>query len=289
MKRQSLLILLLLAMTGCATTVSLNLKQNTAVGPMNPVTYYTGFSGKPSLEQVVLFVRGTGRFPASHDFGMGAEATLLGFAVVYPQKSYVDDETQYFIHDGHDQRLHDLTVICDDLIRQGTKRILLLADSEGTMLAPELARRYKDYVCGLVCMGGSLATFEEDIRYCHAKGLGLFGQVHNPELQVWLERIAQDPDNRQESFLGHSFHFWHSYLNLDPIPELKSLTCPIFYLNGEYDGVDFERQEQRLTHLRTAGVRIEQKVYPGVGHELKAVGKTLARDILEWARRNQVF
>ncbi len=279
------LFALLLFVNGCATTVSMNIKESVAVGRLNPVIYYTGYSGALSREQVVLFVRGTGRFPASRDFGMGAEAVLIGFSVVYPQKSYVNDEKQYYLHDHRGQRLHDLCAISDDLIAQGTKRILLLADSEGTMLAPEIAARYSRYVCGLVCMGGSVTTFEEDIRFCNANGRGIFGQS---QVQEKLDDIAKEPDNARKDFCGHSYKFWSSYLRYDPVLDLKSLACPVLYLNGENDDLDLAKQRQRIQQLSDGGLNIGQKIYRGVGHELKKVAKSMARDILEWAEKNHI-
>ena len=92
MPKTTWLFVFVMLISGCGSSVNMQLRKDTAPGMLNPVSYFTGFSGALNREQMVLFIRGTGRFPASHDFGMGAEATLVGFSVVYPQKSYVDDE-----------------------------------------------------------------------------------------------------------------------------------------------------------------------------------------------------
>ncbi len=288
MLRKIWLLVFVVLVSGCGSSVNMQLRKDTAPGALNPVSYFTGFSGTLNREQTVLFIRGTGRFPASHDFGMGAEATLVGFSVVYPQKSYVDDEEQYYRHDHREQRLHDLCAVIDDLIAHGAKRILLLADSEGTLLAPEIAARYSRYVCGLVCIGGSVFTFEEDLRYSAVHEKGVFAQTGNLDLQKHIALIAKDPKNIEKDLLGHSYRFWSSYLHYDPTGHLKSLTCPVLFLNGENDDLDMAKQTEIIHQWQTEGIPIEQKVYPGLGHELKAVGKALARDILAWAQSHRI-
>ena len=162
-------IVMSILLCSCESQISLSIQKHCARGELNDVIYYTGYSEKSNKDKVVLLIRGTGRFDASQDFGMGAEATLFGFSIVYLQKSYVEDEKKYYIHDNRKQRMHDIKTVIDDLIRQKVKTILLIADSEGTMLAPEIAVKYSNNICGLVCMGGSVFTFEEELLYAAAK------------------------------------------------------------------------------------------------------------------------
>lgn len=293
MKRQfnlAILLFTLLILSGCTSQIALNIKESIAHGELNDVTYYTGFSGSPTNERIVIFIRGTGRFDASHDFGMGAEASLFGFSIVYPQKSYVDDEKLYYVHDNRQQRIHDLKVVIEDLFKQGTKKILLLADSEGTMLAPEIASQYSNYICGLVCMGGSISTFEEDLLYTAAQKRNMLAEIKDSDLLVLkINEIYSDPGNVEKDFMGHPYKFWSTYLKYKPCNDLRKLSCPILYLNGENDDLDLIKQKKGVQQLHSEGINIVQKVYPGVGHELKTMKKTLSDDILEWAKSNQII
>ncbi|MFP4418902.1 MAG: alpha/beta hydrolase family protein [Chitinispirillaceae bacterium] len=290
MKRRYVLISVVPFLMSCQQSITLKAQRNVAKGELNDVLCYIGYPDTLSFGKVVLFIRGTGRFPATQDFGMGAEASLFGYSIVYPQKSYVNDPQKYYEHDSRYQRIHDLVAVIDDLIGRGTQQILILADSEGTMLAPELAKTYKDQVTGLVCMGGSLFPFEKDIEYCVNKKRGVFASIENEdELHASFDSIFARPTNVKKDFMGHSYRFWASYLKYNPLEHINKLSMPVLYLNGENDEIDIPGQKALIEQLRIRGINIGQITYAGVGHELTAVGRKLAEDILGWAKRNGII
>ncbi len=279
-----------LIFSGCRHNLSLKMQRNFVKGPLNEVMYYLGYPDTLNYEKVVLFIRGTGRFPASRDFGMGAEASMFGYSIVYPEKSYIDDPQKYYIHDNRAQRMHDLTIIIDDLLEKGTKDILILADSEGTMLAPGIALKYSQSVKGMVCMAGSVFPFVQDIEYSVKNDIGIFERIESVEtFGAIVDSIYADSTSVNKGFLGHPYKFWSSYLRYDPAVDLKKIKAPVLYLNGEKDNVNIRKQKEVIAQLQTAGVNIEQIVYKGVGHNLMEVGKKMAKDILKWAQRNGVI
>ncbi len=286
--------ILLLSLTSlflsCTSGVKLKFEKFVVKDELNDVIYYIGYSDILNYEKFVFFIRGTGRVDASHDFGMGAEASLFGYSLVYPQKSYLDNEREYFIHDNRQQRMHDNKIVIEDLIKKGAKKILLLADSEGTMLAPEIAVEYSNYICGLVCMGGSVSTFEENLLYTVSNKKGIF--TNTEDLGILTNKISEiysDPDNVNKEFLGHSYKFWISYLKYNHSSDLKKLSCPILYINGENDDLDIMKQIIDIQKMQKNGINIEQIVYPGIGHQMKAEREKLSKDILDWAVRNKII
>ncbi|MFW5774708.1 MAG: alpha/beta hydrolase family protein [Chitinivibrionales bacterium] len=279
-----------LILLSCQQSISLKAQRHVVKGELNDVVYYIGYPDSVNHKRVVLFIRGTGRFPATRDFGMGAEASLFGYSIVYPQKSFVNDPQKYHEHDSRYQRMHDLVTVIEDLIGRGTQEILILADSEGTMLAPEIAEKYESTVSGLVCMGGSVSPFEKDIEYCVEHSRGVFASIENLDaLHATFDSIYSDPTNVEKDFLGHSYRFWASYLKQNPLEYLNKLSTPVLYLNGENDEINIRKQQAVIEQLRIQGINIEQITYPDIGHNLSPLGRKLAGDILSWARRNGII
>jgi hypothetical protein len=171
------LFILLVSVMGCKSNVSLNLQKITIKDKLNPIHYFIGYQHKLNFEKVVLFIDGSGRFPASKDFGKGSEASLYGFSVVYPEKTYIQDSTKFFIHNSRELRIFELKAVLDDLIKKGTKKILLLSESEGTMLAPEIAKLYHKKICGVISISGSVFPFKEDILFATENRIGQFKNI----------------------------------------------------------------------------------------------------------------
>ncbi len=79
----SFLFFHLLFIVGCKSHISLNLNKFTVKNKLNHVDYFVGYPSELSFEKIVLFIGGTGRLPASQDFGKGSEASLYGLNLLY--------------------------------------------------------------------------------------------------------------------------------------------------------------------------------------------------------------
>ncbi|MDG5817058.1 prolyl oligopeptidase family serine peptidase [Chitinispirillales bacterium ANBcel5] len=284
------IVALPLVFTGCSRTITLDFRRYVVEGETGDVTYYVGYNDETNYERVLLFIRGSGMFPASKDFGMGAEASLFGYQIVYPQKSDVFDEQEYFITNNRYQRLHDLNTVIDDLLERGIKEILIMADSEGTMLAPQIAAERGALITGYVAMAGSVSTFEEDLLFSVEHAIGRsqqWGIESAEELRSRIETIYADPDNVTKEFLGHSYRFWSSYLRYNPAQDLKKVKSPILYINGELDELDLATQLEIIEDLQSSGVQIDNIVYSGVGHKVGLEkGRQMYKDIFAWAKEH---
>ncbi|MBN2436762.1 MAG: hypothetical protein JXK07_15990 [Spirochaetes bacterium] len=279
-------------LTGCSTYLSLSFIENNIHGEKNTVTYYTGFAGKPDYQKVLLYIEGSGRHHASKKFGMGAEASLYGYSIVYPQKKDIHNKDTYFTSNNRDQRLHDLRTVIKDLKSKGAVEILILSESEGTMLAPALSFEFQDIVSGLICISGSLNTFEADLISSIKNKTGRYKEWQLSSVEQLNNEISQiftEPDNISKNFLGHSYKFWSSYLRYDPLYDVKQLHIPILYINGDHDEIDFNNHKKKIESLKTRGINIEQILYKGQGHRMDGMGKKIAHDILHWANENQVI
>ncbi len=204
----SFLFFHLFFIVGCKSHVSLNLRKFTVKNKLHHVDYFIGYPSELSYEKIVLFISGTGRYSASQDFGKGSEASLYGFSVVYPEKSFIQDSTEYFKHDNRKQRMYELKTVIDDLIKKGTKKILILSESEGTMLAPEIAKLYQDKIGGLIALGGSIFPFKDDILFASENRIGQFEKLlPKNNVENIFREIENQPDNVEKEFMGHSYRF----------------------------------------------------------------------------------
>ena len=289
LQRRIFIPFLLLFIVGCKSKISLNIQKFTVKNKLHHIDYFVGYSSKLNFEKVVLFIGGTGRMSASQDFGKGSEASIYGYSIVYPEKSFIQDSTKYFKRDNRKQRMYELKTVVDDLIKKGTKKILLLSESEGTMLAPEIAKIYQDKVSGLISLSGSIFPFKDDILFASENRIGQFKKLPSKKkIEKIFREIENQPDNVEKEFMGHSYKFWNSYLDYNPIDDIKQLTCPILYVNGENDELDIIKQKRMIDNLCENGINIRQIIYEGVGHKMENRKRKMVKDILNWLKNNKI-
>ncbi|MBI5495965.1 MAG: alpha/beta hydrolase [Deltaproteobacteria bacterium] len=248
--------------------------------------YFVGVpDDRRSWEKVVLYVAGTGREPASRHFGLAAEATLKGFVVAYPEKMFLADAAAFHRADSRGQRLSELVAVVDDLDRRGMRKLLVVAASEGTQVAHEIAARYPARTVGVICLAGSVTPFREDLLWAASHRPGPRIPYTREQLEQALALVDAEPTSVDRDFWGHTYRFWSSQLDYDPRVHLASARWPVLFVNGALDEVDLDRQQRELQQLRAGGIDVESTVYPGVGHDLAVVGPTLAQTLVGWAEK----
>ena len=158
------------------------------------------------------------------------------------------------------------------------------------MLAPELGARYATQMAGLICISCSLMPMRRDLLWIAAHRTSFRGHAfyRHDELMQRFAQMRADPDNADFSFMGRSFHFWSSYLDYDPMVDLRTARYPIIYLNGSEDEGDLETRSTLLSQLRSQGVDFKAIDYPGQDHEFKRGKAQLFRDILDWAKQKKL-
>ena len=284
MKRKIISILIFIIIMGsCTTTINVKYSLNRAQGELNEVSYFAGAKDNFNYEKVLLFIRGTTFESAAQDFGMGAEATYYGYIVIHPEKSYLDDLDKCIRLDNRIQRMHDLRTIIEDLKKKGTKEIIVIADSEGTMLAPALCVEYSDLIKGLVSMSGSLFSFREDLLYSTEYEKGQMNIFSLNEMVENLNKIDANPECLDCIFWGHTYKWWSSYIDYEPLSDILNCNIPILYMNGRFDELDIEKQYTIIEDLKSTGKDIEQIIYEDIGHKLGVEEKRNLEDIMKWA------
>jgi pimeloyl-ACP methyl ester carboxylesterase len=236
----------------------------------------------------LLYVRGTGADPVSRDFGKGAEASRFGFQIVYPERRFSEEPAEFKRRDSRDARIQEIRAVLDDLVRRGTREVLVLAESEGTMLAPELLVQYPSLIIGFVSLSGSVMPFENDLIWLAEQGRGPWAGRQDA-LREQLEAIHQSPTDIERMFWGHTYRFWASYLRYDPRGHLRRARCPVLYINGEHDMVNLPQQRVIVEQLREAGVDMQQVILPGAGHRLGEMGREVTDIVLDWARERSLI
>ena len=74
----------------------------------------------------------------------------------------------------------------------------------------------------------------------------------------------------------------------DPLPALRATSAPVLYLLGADDRLVPTRVcAPILNELRDSGARVDQRTYPGIGHELGASNRSWS-DVAQWLRAQGV-
>jgi pimeloyl-ACP methyl ester carboxylesterase len=291
MNQHRLLLFIILLLGSCASQMRLQFDKHIVSSGHNNSIYYRAYpKGKvTSHDSVLLYLTGSGRFPAQRDFGMGADVAIAGYSVIYPQKSHIESDSIFHLKDGRDQRLRDSRAVINDLIDNGVTTIVLMAASEGTFIAPSLALEYPNHVKGMICLAGGLKSFRNDILYAAKHSIGAFRSLSVSAAKKAFADIAANPDDSTRFWFGHTYRFWSGYLNYVPAFDVEKLNIPVLYMNGTGDEIDRHGQDGEVLRLQSKGINLHQIWYTGVGHNLGVVSKQLGRDILDWGKQNGLF
>ncbi len=170
-------------------------------------------------------------------------------------------------------RISDALKTAGQIIPSGDK-IFIVGYSEGAYLAPELALKLGDRVCGLVMIGGGTRGWlSEELSHS-------FGR-EKAALRRQISRIESRPDS-VEKWNGFSYATWNSYAADTTLISLKKLptTLPMLSILGCKDNViDLKATLEDLLVLeRSKSLSVE--TYSACGHSFTghwaAVRKSLS-------------
>lgn len=268
---------------------SIKFKRETIDGELNSVTFYTGYKESVTNSRTVLLISGSSRISTVEKFINNNYSEVYNTSIVYSEKTYFKDRLSYSEYDDRQQKMHDIETIIHYLISIGVKEILVLADAEGSMLAPEITRKYSDYIVGLISISGSIDTLRSGLTYYSQNNSREGLSITQPELKGALSTIDNDPENSESGFLNLSNKFWSSYLDYEPFKDLLEVSCPVLYINGNNDILDFNKQKTYIDTLKTEGVKIEMIKYNKIGHNLSTLDKEIVIESLKWVESNNIF
>lgn len=147
--------------------------------------------------------------------------------------------------------------------------------SEGGGIAAELAAENSS-IRRLVVIGSGGLTMREDLRILAHK----LGQTE--ALNAGLAAIASDPESVEKRFLGHSYRYWSSALDIDPVPIYLRVSQPARVFLGEKDeGVPVDSAfalRDRVAAANRTNVSVE--IVEGASHTLVRDGEDLKPAIM---------
>jgi pimeloyl-ACP methyl ester carboxylesterase len=151
----------------------------------------------------------------------------------------------FFQTDTRERRYDDITSVLkyvENVIYKGLlKEIMIIADSEGGVIAPEITANNKKVNKLLVLSNGGLSgtekthlILEKEKKYKYNGYLTLSGISTDEQLDSLLSEIKQNPTT-EKSFLGNSYKYWNSYIYYDIDSQYEKITVPTLVIIGEND------------------------------------------------------
>ncbi len=295
------LILFLLSINfyGCSTSIKLSIQGFNVVNENgDPLTFYLASNEKGLSNKLLVMIQGSGHESIKKRFGWGAEATTLGYDILYLEKYAFNDLKLFIKSDSRQRRLADIqfaiNYIKKNIYQNKLKEIFLFADSEGGTLVPELAYNNALVKRAVILAAGGFEQskqFEillEKEKKEHYKGfLTTNGITSKADLQNQYNIIKSNPSSKK-SWLGHSYKYWNSYLWYNPDQILEKLDIPILHIIGERDRnvpvKSIKYLMERFKHKKN----LEYHIIPGLDHSFidsngnKQMDKVLKEIVLPW-------
>jgi pimeloyl-ACP methyl ester carboxylesterase len=242
-----ILILAAVLFPGCTASYNVGFERNMLVKPNgDSLKYFIGHreNAEPS-EKLLIMIQGSGRESIARRFGWGIEAAGLGYDILYLEKFAFEDSLLFFQTDTRERRYDDITSVMkyvENVIYKGRlKEIMIIADSEGGVIAPEITANNKKVNKLLVLSNGGLSGTEkthiilEKEKKNNYNGYLTSSGISTDELLDSLLRDIKQNPTTDKSFLGNSYKYWNSYIYYDIDSQYEKITVPTLIIIGEND------------------------------------------------------
>jgi hypothetical protein len=220
--------------------------------------------GQRRPHPAVVLVHGSGRLTAADMLaGSGDRLRRMGFAVVAYDKRGVGESTGEYSSVGTPNSERMLDLLARDALAAlaalkarrdiDAKRIGLLGISQGGWIAP-LAASIDPAMAFIVTISGPAVSVGEEIAYSRLAG--------------------EDPGSEQglsDAEIATRMTLFQGPYGYDPLPVLRRIDTPSFWVLGEHDrSIPLRRTVDLLTGLKEDAKRpIAIHVIPGVNHGLR--------------------
>jgi len=243
-----ILCLITFSLISCTTKVSLDIEKGEVVNLNGEsLTYYLGKRSKDELSNKLLVViQGSGRESVKNRFGMGASGASLGFDILYIEKYAFNDKELFNKTNSRNRRINDIKFTVEEVVKNvyegELKEILIVADSEGGVIAPEIAYELKETITHMIIMGAGgypqrkefQILLEEQLSNEDEGFLEKAGIKNEEGLINKADEIRNNPTS-EKFWLGHTYKYWNSYIAYSPLKYLKRLNIPTLYIIGKKD------------------------------------------------------
>lgn len=260
--------------------------------------YIGGRSDAPPSDKLIVMIQGSGEGSIRERFGYGAEAVTLGYDVIYLEKYAWDNGATFRRTDSRTRRLQDirsaLRFIIDSVYGGSAKTIGIISDSEGGVIAPDVAESIPETKWMVVLGAGGMAQSEEleTLFRQNPTPFSRLGISTIEQLRAQFDRMRANPSG-DSIWYGHSWLYWSSYLDYSATPTISRLKIPsIFVMGGRDRNVPIESfRELRSSVGRLENVTfhiVEQADHSFRDPEGDSLFESVIRDVIQPWYRNRV-
>ncbi|MES2963713.1 MAG: alpha/beta fold hydrolase [Bdellovibrionota bacterium] len=182
----------------------------------------------------IVFVPGSGcaRFNLQDSFVVRSLRAKRHFNVLVINKTGVAADgscrtKEFELSSLRDQRVEDTLTIMDNLLRQDAK-VVVIGESEGGYLTPEIAKRDSRVLAMVWISGGTRSWIEEEISFV--------AQSKQAKLRRFMDEEVRPNPTFDLKYKGWTYAQLVSFDNDKTMRALRSLSVPALLLNGTRDG-----------------------------------------------------
>ncbi len=301
-----LLLCLIVSIGSCSRSINLSFEKY-EVANLRGEKLYFYIAKKPNTEsgnKLLVMIQGSGRWSIQRRFGLGAEASLFGFDILYLEKYAFDDKKLFRETDCRERRVEDIKFVINhvlnDIYKGKVNELAIVADSEGGIIAPEVALSIKEAAHLLILgMGGYSQSkefeilFEKELNQREEWMFEKAGIYNRGQLMEKFEEIRNNP-TVEKSWLGHTYKRWNSYLFYSPEEFMSQLKISTMFIIGENDkSVPVESVKYLMEKLKDRD-NFRFHIISGVDHsftnskgnnKMPEIIKTI---IIPWYKENRI-
>lgn len=200
---------------------------------------------KELKNNLIVFIQGSGRNSIKNRFGMGSYFFNLNYDALYIEKYAIDNEQLFNETNNLERRIKDIVFVLEYVIEKiyndKLQDILIISDSEGGVIAPEISLKVKQ-IKKIIVLGAGGYTQEEEFRILLEKQIkskkkSFFDKSGIKNIQDLTNKIEEiKKENSSTKFwLGQTYTYWNSSLFYNPEPFIIQLQIPVLYIIGEDD------------------------------------------------------
>lgn len=300
------LFLLLTLLVSCSNKVSLTIDKGKVINSKGEILkYYLGKKSENKLsDKLLVMIQGSGRDSITRRFGMGAGGARLGFDILYLEKYAFDDKELFDKTNCRERRIEDIEFVVNYVIsniyNNNLKEVLILADSEGGSIAPEIANDLKE-ITHMIIMGSGGYSQAKEFEVLLEKELnsnkkGIFRKVgikNKEDLLNKFTEIRKNPSYKK-TWWGCTYRRWNSYLDYEPEKNILNLDMPVLFIIGKEDkSVPYESVEYLANKLGDKE-NFSFEIIPGLNHNFadkagnNKMKEIMKKIILPWYKENMI-
>ena len=287
-----LIILTLNVFFSCTRKISLDIKQYSLINEEGKkLVFYIGKKPNSNLkDKILIYLQGSGSQSVKNNFGDGAEATFLGYDILYIEKYGFNSRDlfcqSYTLKSRVENVLNIVKHVKNNIYKNKIKEIGILGQSEGGAIAAEIATNLPMVTHVIIMGAGGLPQakeFEILLEKNLKKGKPFFKSDIKTKEQLLCKYEEIKKNCSSEKFwLGHTYKYWNTSLRYSAEKYISQLKMPTLFIIGEKDNmVPVESIECLIPKLANRK-NFTFKVIPKVNHKfIDSKGKKKSKKVIE--------